>query len=169
MLLDTPVDKDRALYFVNVSTLLNTPTNSAQIHACHAGKAKAIVEKVHSLHNVLRQATSSAAMARALRFGAWINCDLLPAQVEQQVFKHQQCLSCAMDKANRWSRAEGTRIKPNPFGHSFSIDWKPVTPPSISGHIGVYDQRISSTAFEFVVMSKEHNADNTVFFAIKLF
>ena len=71
-------------------------------------------------------------------------------------------------KCKSFAPCRGIRYQTNRFGHTFSIDWKPVTPPSISGHIEMYIVTESSTAFKFVVMSKVRNADS-VFGAIRPF
>lgn len=162
ILSDTPLDQDKSLYFLDVEYLLNTSDelcharlNSVQKHT-HRISQNTILA-VHKLHNALRHAASPAVMARALRFGAWIGIDLLPTAVEQ-VFNHQQCLSCMLGKANHLARSDGTGIRSAVMGECASVDFKPVTPPSISGQIGMYYFTDSATSYHYAVIVHQHDS-----------
>jgi hypothetical protein len=163
VILNTPIDREKSLYFVNVRELLNTSdciSEPAQVTTLHANShriGKQTVIRVQKLHNVLCHAASPAVMARALRYGAWLNVEVLPTDVEQ-VFKHQQCLSCMIAKAKRLARADGTGLKPTVFGMCASVDWKPVTPPALSGEIGFYLFVEDTVGFKFSVTSHHHDS-----------
>lgn len=161
-ILNTPVDTEKELYFVDVRELLNTP-EPAHITSLHSnthhriGKQTAI--SVRKLHDALCHAASPAVMARALRFGAWLNVEIKPTDVEQ-VFKHQQCLSCMIGKAKLLPRADGTNLKPSLFGMCASVDWKPVSPPALSGEIGFYLFVEATVGFKYAVMSHHHDSES---------
>jgi hypothetical protein len=70
---------------------------------------------VRELHERLHHAASPAVMARALRFGAWLNVEMLPTDVER-VFSHQSCLACVLGKTTETPEYE--------FGEAVSLDFK---------------------------------------------
>ena len=76
-----------------------------------------------TLHNNLYHAASPAAMAAALRAGAWPGISLDPRIVEQ-LYLHQDCIACLLGKMNRPPRSLGSGILPNPF-EVISMDYKP--------------------------------------------
>jgi hypothetical protein len=165
---DVPITQGEELYFLDVYELLKikTPTpHKNQPHiAVHNATHKKRVGKIKvcdvvKLHDRLQHAASPAVMARAIRFGAWLGVNVLPSDVEQ-VYKHQQCLSCLLGKANRLPRSEGSGIKPNIFGEELSADFKPVTPVSICGHIGFYFFLESSKGYKVAVMTKVHDGEH---------
>lgn len=164
VILDTPIDTDKTLYFVDVESLMSISdpslvipqVNTLQQRTHRVSQSNAF--KVHTLHNALRHAASPAVMARALRLGAWTGVDIMPTTVEQ-VFRHQNCLSCMLGKANRLPRNDGTGLHPNVFGTCASVDFKPVSPPSLAGHIGFYLFTESTTSLKFSVMTKNHDSE----------
>jgi hypothetical protein len=74
---------------------------------------------VRELHERLHHAASPAVMARALRFGAWLNVEMLPTDVER-VFSHQSCLACVLGKTTETPEYE--------FGEAVYLGFKVVNP-----------------------------------------
>ena len=109
--------------------------------------------QVVKLHNNLCHAASPAAMAVALRHGAWPGVDLDPTTVEQ-IFQHSDCLACALGKTNRLPRSLGSGVAPLPFTIC-SVDYKPVNPTAIGGYTGFYMFVERCYTYKFAVFLKE--------------
>ena len=107
-------------------------------------------------------------MSRAIKFGAWTGVnDIHPSTIDQ-VYRKQQCLSCLVGKINHLPRENGSGIRPNIFGQAASVDWVPVNPVSIAGHIGFYMFSEASVDLKFGVLSKTHDSEHLIT-AVNLF
>jgi hypothetical protein len=106
---------------------------------------------VRELHERLHHAASPAVMARALRFGAWLNVEMLPTDVER-VFSHQSCLACVLGKTTETPEYE--------FGEAVYLGFKVVNPVSVSGHTGFYLFSERSSRLLFAVLTKTHDSAN---------
>jgi hypothetical protein len=163
VLIDKPIDEKRGLYFVDVQHFLDVVgndhvVNSVAVTHRHGPVTPVMLAAVRSLHNRLHHAASPAVMARALRFGAWPEVELLPTTVER-VYAHQDCLACLLGKVNRLPHSGAAdNIPPQVFGECAALDFKPVTPVSVSGHIGFYMFSERSRRFLFAVLTKVHDS-----------
>jgi hypothetical protein len=133
-LINVPIDIRRGLYFIDIKYFLNANDNfvnyvrSAQAHPRITPSMSAAVT---NLHNRLHHAASPAVMAKALRLGAWPEVDILPATVES-VYRHQNCLACMLGKSNRLPHASSVVNPQYLFGECASLDYKSVSPKSMS-------------------------------------
>ena len=98
---------------------------------------------------------SSAVMARALRAGAWPGVNLDPTLVER-VFRHQDCLFCALGKMKRLPRCEGSTLGAQ-FGDEVSMDYLPVTTVAKGGFKGAYVAVERTVGYAWVYLTARHN------------
>ena len=109
--------------------------------------------QVISLHSRLHHAASPAAMAHALRSGAWPSLVLDPTAVEH-VFHARNCIACMLGKSNRLPRSLGSGVSPAPFSMC-SVDYKPINPAAIGGHTGFYFFVERCYIYKYVVFLKD--------------
>jgi hypothetical protein len=114
IVVDAPIDETSGLYFIDISYFMQRGDVNATINARRRPITKKIKAAVKELHECLHQAASPAVMARALRFGAWPNMEMLPTDVER-VFPHQDCLACMLGKLNRLPHAFSAETSESSF------------------------------------------------------
>jgi hypothetical protein len=159
IVVDAPIDETSGLYFIDIGYFMQRGDVNATINARRRPITKKIKAAVKELHECLHHAASPAVMARALRFGAWPNMEMLPTDVER-VYTHQDCLACMLGKSNRLPRAFSAETSESSFGEVVSLDYKSVNPVSASGHKGFYLFAERSSRFLFVVLTRSHDSVN---------
>lgn len=112
------------------------------------------VADVMALHERMYH-PSSAVMARALRAGAWPGVTL-DATLVERVFRHQDCLFCALGKMKRLPRCEGSTLSAA-FGDEVSMDYVPVTTVAKGGFKGAYVAVERTTGYAWVYLTARHN------------
>jgi hypothetical protein len=142
VVVDAPIDASSGLYFIDVGYFMRDHHHQEGAVNVTAGSRRSPMSNklkiaVKELHECLHHAASPAVMARALRFGAWPNVEMLPTDVER-VFSHQNCLACVLGKTNRLPHAFSAETPEYEFGEAVSLDFKVVNPVSVSGHMGFY-------------------------------
>jgi hypothetical protein len=115
-----------------------------------------IMNEVFRLHDNLCHAASPTVMSSALKNGAWTDVSISADQVSE-AFSRKDCISCSVGKINRLPRNAGSGLHPSVFGEYWSVDFKPVTPASVTNHIGFYLFVELSTGYLMSFLVKKNN------------
>lgn len=127
------------LYYIDVSQLLMNLSFSRinKINSVNHSLSGKIMNEVFQLHDNLCHAASPTVMSSALKNGAWTDVSISADQVSE-AFSRKDCISCSVGKINRFPRNVGSGLHPSVFGEYWSVDFQPVTPASVTNHIGFY-------------------------------
>ena len=159
ILVSTPLDKDKELYFFDIAALLVSPSVPLSISALktvsHLHLTNNEIETVMALHERMNHPSSSV-MARAIRDRAWTGLpDNITATLIERVFTNQPCLSCSLGKVHHWTPGPGTGA-PYPYiGYAVSIDYVPVSTPAYGGFTAHFIVRELSIGYILVFLVKQ--------------
>ena len=159
VIISTPIDVDRGLYFFDITALLSPfpvqPTQaiistSRMVRTSHLTKAD--IDDVMSLHDHMNHPSVSV-MARAIRDQVWTGLPPnITAALVERVFANQPCLPCYEGKAHHWTPGPGTGSPFPHIGYAVSIDFVPVSIPAYGGFTAQFIIRELSVGYVLVFL-----------------
>jgi hypothetical protein len=156
IILQSAVQQVSDLYFVDVRELCNLECQPrARVMATRRRRpmSDALVREVVKLHERMHHAPSST-IAFAIRHRAWLGVDLLPEDIEY-VFSKINCLPCWLAKMHRLPSPQSGLVSLLPaIGFLVSVDFVPVSPPSLAGHVGFFLFRERLVGYMVVILTK---------------